>query len=661
MDCSRVAFGADGRQVVCSGFTPRVAVNSDDGKGQAFDVHPTMADARSTTLLEAPPRLLTWLPGDDQARELSLDGRQQRSHPGEIHFLRPLAGGGFVTCGPERPGGQLQVIRVTRAGDAAPAVLARWTPRPGMRFDQPGVRPFDVDPRLRFFAYGWEEGVYRRALSSAGAAEILVGRHAGRLREVAIDSSGERLASIDETGEVKVWSVATWGLVASSPAEAAARFSTLRFDGVGARLAWATGGEGTRVWDIDGPPGVPPLELRRGGVAYGRQLAFSPDSRWLAGGGFGGTDFWPVGLPHARLLSGHTEGPVNRLAFSPDSRMLLSCARDGARLWALGPAAGTAGLMSVGRDYMCYEAGISPSGRDVVIASPFMGIYTASLAGGAARKVVDLSGRRLALGAIAFHPAKPVVGSSYAAPSERLSLFVVDLESRTYRALPIRERMGGDPYSGCVVDATFARDGTLLTAGDGGIRRWDLERGTATTVLGGEGRFGALAASQDGRRIVALVGRNAGDFLRMADAEIALVDLDTGVRRTLPRPGATTTHAVALDARGERFVTGDSEGAVRVGLVSGGEPHLLLGHSGPVTDVAVSPDGRWIASAAGAEIRLWPMPDLSRAPLHALPHEALMEKLRSLTNLEVVEDQASPTGYRTEIGPFPGWRDVPSW
>jgi hypothetical protein len=38
-----------------------------------------------------------------------------------------------------------------------------------------------------------------------------------------------------------------------------------------------------------------------------------------------------------------------------------------------------------------------------------------------------------------------------------------------------------------------------------------------------------------------------------------------------------------------------------------------------------------------------------------------MAKLRALTNLQVVPDEASPTGYKLDIGPFPGWKDVPTW
>jgi hypothetical protein len=36
-----------------------------------------------------------------------------------------------------------------------------------------------------------------------------------------------------------------------------------------------------------------------------------------------------------------------------------------------------------------------------------------------------------------------------------------------------------------------------------------------------------------------------------------------------------------------------------------------------------------------------------------------LAKLRSLTNLRAVRDPASDTGWRVEIGPFPGWGTVP--
>ena len=164
-----------------------------------------------------------------------------------------------------------------------------------------------------------------------------------------------------------------------------------------------------------------------------------------------------------------------------------------------------------------------------------------------------------------------------------------------------------------------------------------------------------------GRTVVAVVGTLSASRQRLYQPEVLVMDVNGRTIRTLEGHGAALTPTLAVDATGRFVVTGDAEGVVRVGLTTGGPPHVLLGHSGAVNRVAVSPDGRWIASAAAAEIRLWPTPDLATRPFHELPYEALLAKLRSLTNLRVVPDATAATGYTLQIGPFPGWRDVPTW
>ena len=55
------------------------------------------------------------------------------------------------------------------------------------------------------------------------------------------------------------------------------------------------------------------------------------------------------------------------------------------------------------------------------------------------------------------------------------------------------------------------------------------------------------------------------------------------------------------------------------------------------------------------------MPDLSNPSLLTLPREELIAKLKTLTNLRVVRDEESATGWKLTVGPFPGWEMVPSW
>ncbi len=71
------------------------------------------------------------------------------------------------------------------------------------------------------------------------------------------------------------------------------------------------------------------------------------------------------------------------------------------------------------------------------------------------------------------------------------------------------------------------------------------------------------------------------------------------------------------------------------------------------------PECRWIASNINNR-HLWPMLDVSNSPLDTLPHDELLAKLKSLTNLRVLPRPESDTGWRIEIGPFPDCTDVPA-
>jgi WD40 repeat protein len=107
---------------------------------------------------------------------------------------------------------------------------------------------------------------------------------------------------------------------------------------------------------------------------------------------------------------------------------------------------------------------------------------------------------------------------------------------------------------------------------------------------------------------------------------------------------------------------GSSDGILRVARDSDREAHLLPGHVGVSGGAAISPDLRWLASAGEDNtLRLWPMPDLDKRPLQTPEHDEFLAKLKSLTNLRAVRDAKSSTGWTVELGPFPGWKNLPTW
>lgn len=55
------------------------------------------------------------------------------------------------------------------------------------------------------------------------------------------------------------------------------------------------------------------------------------------------------------------------------------------------------------------------------------------------------------------------------------------------------------------------------------------------------------------------------------------------------------------------------------------------------------------------------MADARGPSFHKLPYDALLAKLRSLTNLRVMADPSSATGYKLEPGPIPDWSNPPVW
>ena len=200
----------------------------------------------------------------------------------------------------------------------------------------------------------------------------------------------------------------------------------------------------------------------------------------------------------------------------------------------------------------------------------------------------------------------------------------------------------------------FMPDGRLLSTGPGGVRLWNLQEKTSTLLI--ETSAARAVPSTDGRYLLLFraEARPGG-----AVGAASVYDVENKRSWDLSSHGSEITN-VAWASTGQ-VVTGSRDGIVRVGKVTGEEPHLLIGHESMVWGLQAAPGGRWIASTSDdGTVRMWPMPE--GQPFHTLPHDELLDRLRNITNYRAVEDAATPGGYRLDFEPFKGWkREPPRW
>jgi serine/threonine protein kinase/WD40 repeat protein len=541
------------------------------------------------------------------------------------------------------------------------AQIQVWSPESGAQLigTFPDPRFIATDPTGTWMAYvpsNADHQVYLKSLTQPCLSDRLLHTHDKSVSGLAIHPELEWLAVRDEaSGTITVWALEgpASGPIKTFDDPGLEYFSS---DHMGNRIIEAglvDGNPTAFVWDLQHPDGASPLFLRS---RMGGEMLFSPtvepSGRWLVAGSLELATFWP--LPEDPVIVIPSRDLVYMMDFTPDGKALAIPSYRGLYLQ---PIRAGDHVQHVLENRPTLFAEFDPEGRFVIGASKGPSAIMVVPTDGSAPISLEGFTDAVTPGPVTYDPERELVAAGASrGPAEEKTILVWNLADGSRQTLGPTDN-AGEGMDGAFLGLEFLADGSLLSASrDGGIRRWRLADESSEQLLAGNCWGLDVSSARD--IAVSLCGDAGGGTHGLS---VVVIDVATNQVRTLDHFHGEHT-GVALSPAGDLIATGTHTGEIKIGRVSGGEPHILFGHGTTVLGVAISPDGQLIAAAdQSGNIRIWPVPDMTRPSFQALPYAELMAKLDSFTNLRVVRDETSPTGWKTEIGPFKGWADVPEW
>ncbi|MBD2607963.1 serine/threonine protein kinase [Scytonema hofmannii FACHB-248] len=287
-------------------------------------------------------------------------------------------------------------------------------------------------------------------------------------------------------------------------------------------------------------------------------------------------------------LKGHSSD-VNSVTFSPDGQMLVTGSDDRTiKLWNLTTKQEIRTFK--GHTSWIYAIAISPDGQTIASGSVDKTIKLWNLNTG--KEIRTLKGHSDSVASVAFSPDGKLLASGSLDKTIKLWNLETNKEIRTLTG-----------HSKRVASIAFSPDGLTVASGssDKIIKLWQIANGKEIRTLTGHlDLVTSIAFSPNGQQLAS----------GSKDKTIKLWNVDTGkVIHTLTGHDDKVT-SVAYIRKSDSVIlaSGSNDNTIKLwDTATGGEIRTLKKDSGYVYAIAISPDGRTIASGGSADniIKIW--------------------------------------------------------
>lgn len=418
--------------------------------------------------------------------------------------------------------------------------------------------------------------------TSGEEVKVLQG-HESDITSIAFSPNGEQLvtASVDRT--IILWHIPSGKAVRTLTGHENV-INCVAFGPDGKTVVSGSHDKTARLWEVESGK-----EIRRFTVAnrHISDACISPDGGTLATSGW---DFavrlWDIETGEERhVLHGHG-GFAASVAFHPNGTQVVSGSWDHTlKVWDVKTGRELQTLKGHSNYVDCVD--FSPDGRRVVSGSGDRTVKVWDIATG--EVIRTFKGHNEPVQGVCFNPD----GSRVVSASDDLTVKFWSMDSDT------NERTLR-PLSGGICSAEVSPDSELIAIGsrNGEISLWDSVTGERVRrLMGHNGRINCLAFTPNGKRLI-----SGGE-----DESIRVWDRETGRQIAVLRGHTDSVFCLAVGPAGGRVVSGGRDKTIRVWNIASGDEILSIAAPDVVRDLALSPDGRLIASSAmdSGKVQLW--------------------------------------------------------